>query len=100
MAIIYCIASDEQGYRIVPENGNYLILKGRERLNEAAISLLPGCCRRDPYYCGYINIEFPGNIFVYTDDGFAQLDRQTINELVEIIQHYDRQNKAAELLAN
>jgi hypothetical protein len=45
----------------------------------------------DRNYMGYVMIEEPGNIFVYTTNGRAGVPAVQINELIEVICHY-RQN--------
>ncbi|HTI61109.1 hypothetical protein [Mucilaginibacter sp.] len=45
----------------------------------------------DMNYMGYVTIEEPGNIFVYTTNGRTKVPAAQINELIEVICHY-RQN--------
>jgi len=37
---------------------------------------------------GHVTIEEPGNIFVYTTNGRAEMPAAEINELIEVICHY------------
>ncbi|MFB9843316.1 hypothetical protein [Mucilaginibacter ginsenosidivorans] len=42
----------------------------------------------DRNYMGYVTIEEPGNIFVYTTNGRAEVPATQIDELIEVICHY------------
>jgi hypothetical protein len=42
----------------------------------------------DPNYRGYITIEEPGNLFVYTAEGPMELTHEEVQELIEVIIHY------------